>query len=143
MSGNFLCPPSDAERRERYRVRVLEAPSLGAAGIGHGAPGARELLSWDAVERVLVAEVGEPEGVRTIVCDLVTGASGGVLVVHRLDADPGEAAMALARDLESGLGPQRATAALKSLAADGLATRWFPDLRAFEEDALSEFEQGE
>lgn len=141
MPRDFLRPPSDTERRSRYRVRVLEAPSLEVAGIGHGAPGARELLSWDDVERVLVAEVGEPEGVRTIVCDLVRRAFGGGYKAHRLDADPGEAAQALARGLEAGLGP-RSSAALKSLAGDGLATRWYPDLAAFEEQALAELEQG-
>jgi len=141
MPRDFLRPPSEAERRSRYRVRELEAPSLEAHGIGHGSADARELLSWDDVERVVVAEVGEPEGVRTIVCDLVRRAFGGGFKAHRLDADPGEAAQALARGLEAGLGP-RASAGLKSLAGDGLATRWYPDLAAFEEEALAELERG-
>jgi hypothetical protein len=139
MAGNFLKPPSDSERRSRYRVRVLEAPSLEAGGIGHGRPDARELLSWDDVERVVVAEVGEPEGVRTIVCDLVRRAFGGGYKAHRLDADPGDAAQALAKGLEAGLGA-RASVALKSLAGDGLATRWCPDLGIFEEEALAELD---
>ena len=64
----------------------------------------------------MVAEVGEPEGVRTIVCDLVRRAFGGGYKAHRLDADPGDAAQALARGLEAGLGSGAASVALKSLA---------------------------
>ena len=135
---NFLRPPTDAERRARYPVRVLEQPRIEAGGVVHGPAGARELLAWSAVAHVVVAEVGEPEGVRTVVCDLITRGDG--LLVHRLDAEPGEAAIALARGLERGLGARRAPAALKSLAADGLASRWHPDLRSFEEEALEEIE---
>lgn len=134
---NFLRPPTDAERRARYPVRVLESPRLEPGGIAHGPASARELLDWGKVERVVVAEVGEPEGVRTIVCDLI-GTSGGGTAVHRLDAEPGDSAIALARALERGIGSARAPASLKSLAADGLATRWFPDLQSFEEAALEE-----
>lgn len=140
MPGSFLQPPSDAERHQRYPVRVLEAPALEATGVAHGPAGARERIGWDALERVIVAEVGEPEGVRTIVCDLLARGAGGRLVAHRLDAEPGDAALALARGLERGIGAARAPAALKSLAGDGLATRWFPDLRTFEEAALAELD---
>jgi len=138
---NFLQPPSDAERRARYPVRVLEAPLLEPSGVAHGPSAARELLEWGKVERVVIAEVGEPEGVRTIVCDLI-GRSDGATAVHRLDAEPGDAAIALARALERGIGVARAPASLKSLAGDGLATRWFPDLRSFEEAALEELGAG-
>jgi hypothetical protein len=138
---SFLQPPTDAERRARYPVRVLESPRLAPDGVAHGPEAARELLEWGRVERVVVAEVGEPEGVRTIVCDLI-GSSGGAYAVYRLDAEPGEAAIALARALERGIGSARAPLALKSLAGDGLATRWFPDLRSFEEAALEELGGG-
>lgn len=134
---NFLRPPTDAERHARYPVRVLESPRLEPDGVAHGPASARELLGWDEVERVVVAEVGEPEGVRTIVCDLI-GSRDGAPVVSRLDAEPGDAAIALARALERGIGSARAPGSLKSLAADGLATHWYPDLRSFEEAALEE-----
>jgi hypothetical protein len=134
---NFLRPPTDAERRARYPVQVLESPRLDPSGVAHGPASARELLVWGKVERVMIAEVGEPEGVRTIVCDLIGRSERGPSV-YRLDAEPGESAIAMARALERGIGPARVPAALKSLAADGLATRWFPDLRSFEEAALEE-----
>src|SRR5262245_56752633 len=136
---NFLRPPTDAERRARYPVRVLEAPRLDPPGVAHGPASARALLAWGDVERVVVAEVGEPEGVRTIVCDLICRL-GGAPAVYRLDAEPGDAAIALARAIEKGLGPRRAPPALKSLAADGLAPRWCPDLPTFEEEALEELD---
>jgi hypothetical protein len=140
MRPNFLRPPSDAERAERYPVRLLEAPSFEAAGLRHGRPPSRALLAWSDVARVAVAEVGEPEGVRTVVYDLITLPASGV-AVWRMDADPGEAARALARQLETALGPGRAPPALKNLASDGVATLWYPDLRAFEEDCLAELER--
>jgi hypothetical protein len=76
-----------------------------------------------------------------VVYDLICRKASDI-AVFRLDAEPGEAAMALARQLEAALGHGRASAALKSLSADGLATLWYPDLRAFEEDSLAELERG-
>jgi hypothetical protein len=140
MGRNFLRPPTEAERRARYPVRVLVAPSLEAGGVSHGPAAARELLAWREVAQVAIAEVGEPEGVRTVVYDLICRPESGI-AVFRLDADPGEAAMALARQLEAALGSERTSAALKGLAADGLATLWFPDLQAFEEESLAELER--
>jgi hypothetical protein len=141
MRRNFLRPPSEAERHARYPVRVLVAPSVEPGGVSHGPPAARELLAWREIEQVAIAEVGEPEGVRTVVYDLICRKASDI-AVFRLDAEPGEAAMALARQLEAALGHGRASAALKSISADGLATLWYPDLRAFEEDSLAELERG-
>jgi hypothetical protein len=50
----------------------------------------RALLRWADVLGAVAAEVGEPEGVRTIVFDLLARASRGGLVAVRLDAEPGE-----------------------------------------------------
>jgi len=75
--------------------------------------------------------VGEPEGVRTVVFDLVGASDGESWPVWRLDAEPGEAAMELARAIESCLGSERAAPSIKSLATDGIASRWFPDLESF------------
>lgn len=137
---NFLRPPTDAERRRRYPVRVLVAPGFEPDGVAHGPADNRQLLRWSEIAQVAVAEIGEPEGVRTVVYDLLTR-PGAAMVILRLDAEPGEAATATARALEAGIGSARASAALKSLAADGLSAHWFPDLRAFEEDCLAELER--
>ena len=79
---------------------------------------------------------------RTIVCDLIGRSDGGSSRSIASTPSPGDAAIALARALERGLGIARAPARLKSLAADGLATRWCPDLRSFEEAALEELGAG-
>ena len=110
MHPDFLRPPSDAERHARYPVRVLVLPSFEPGGVSHGPPAARELLSWGEIAQVGVAEVGEPEGVRTVVYDLVTRTQAGI-AVWRLDAEPGEAAMDVARLLSprsSARAPRRA-----------------------------------
>ena len=119
-----------------YRLQLLEEPRVSAAGIEHGPLPCRQLLYWRDVVGALAAEVGEPEGVRTIVFDLLAQTRGGCVAV-RLDADPGEAASAVAQVVAAALG-ERARPSIKSLAFDGVATLWFPDLESFEETASFE-----
>lgn len=121
-----------------YRVELLESPVATPEGVTHGSRGARSLLPWSEVRWAVAAEVGEPQGVRTIVFDLVSRSSDGEWRAHRLDAEPGEDAMALARVVERGLGAGRKVPSIRSLAADGIPARWYPDLPSFEEDAFEE-----
>jgi hypothetical protein len=120
-----------------YRLQLLEEPSVSRAGIEHGPQLGRELLHWRDVLGAVAAEVGEPEGVRTIVFDLLAQASRGQRVALRLDVEPGEPAAALAQVIAAALG-ERARASIKSLAADGIPSLWFPDLESFEEVASGE-----
>jgi hypothetical protein len=131
MSDSFQSPIGSAA----YRVHLLGDPEVCAGGVSHREAGRRPLLPWSRVRHAIAAEVGEPEGVRTIVFDLVVRESGG-WVAYRLDAEPGEAAMELAQNIERSLGAGCASASLKSLATDGIPTRWFPDLESFEEEAV-------
>src|SRR6266850_797850 len=119
-----------------YRLQLLEDPQLSAAGIEHGPEQGRQLLRWRDVVGALAAEVGEPEGVRTIVFDLLAQTRGGRVAV-RLDAEPGEPASAVAQTVAAGIG-DRARPSIRNLAADGVATLWFPDLASFEETASAE-----
>lgn len=126
-----------------YCVELLENPAATPGGVTHGAEARRALLPWADVCWAIAAEIGEPEGVRTIVFDLVTRRArddgrDDEWQVRRLDAEPGEDAIALARLVEQGLGADRKASSIKSLATDGIPTRWYPDLQAFEEDALAE-----
>jgi hypothetical protein len=129
--------PSRDEVCARYRVRTLERARLGADGVSHCEGGVGRALAWASVRRVLAAEVGEPQGVRTVVFDLVVGASGGAFEVVRFDAEPGEAAVAAARLLARHLPVERLAASIKSLAHDDLVGEWYPDLETFEEAALA------
>ena len=128
----------DPRRREPrpYQSIVLEEPRLGAAGVEHGPQSFRELVRWRDVRGAVAAEVGEPEGVRTIVFDLLARTSAGRIAL-RLDAEPGEPAAALARAIAAAIG-ERARPSIKSLAVDGTPTLWFPDLAEFEEAARRE-----
>ena len=125
-----------------YRVELLENPAVTPEGVTHGPTAGRALLPWSEVCWAIAAEIGEPEGVRTIVFDLLTrrGDDGDddCWQVRRLDAEPGEDAIALARLVEHGLGAERKVSSIKSLATDGIPTRRYPDLLSFEEDALAE-----
>ena len=121
-----------------YRVRLLGDPRLAEGGVSHREGDGRLLLAWAAVQRAIAAEVGEPQGVRTIVFDLVVALEGADCTVCRLDAEPGQDAVALARVIAEGIGPERASASIKSLVTDGLPNRWYPDLDAFEESVREE-----
>jgi hypothetical protein len=133
--SQFLCPVTDEERQARYRVCILHAPAAGALGVAHEEDGLPALLPWSRVKRAIAAEVGEPEGVRTIVFDLVVEDRGG-FCVYRLDAEPGEEAMNLARAIDRALDSDRRCPTIKSVATDGIPAAWHPDLRSFEEKAL-------
>lgn len=136
-----MADPTDADRREadrvRYPIRLLEQPQIGSRGVRHRTAGAPALLRWELVRHAVAAEIGEPEGVRTIVFDLIAEAPGGSLVAHRMDAEPGQQAMEAARALAARLAPDACGASLKSLATDGIPSRWYPDLESFENDALA------
>lgn len=119
-----------------YRVEVLRDPELGPDGIEHGGAGGRRCLAWNAVAAAVAAEVGEPQGVRAIVFDLVCREGDG-WAAARLDAEPGEEASQLARALDTALG-DAARPSIKSLATDGIPTRWYPDLESFEEGTRRE-----
>jgi hypothetical protein len=120
-----------------YRLQLLEEPRIMRAGIEHGPEQGRELLQWRDVLGAVAAEVGEPEGVRTIVFDLLARAGRAGRVALRLDAEPGQPATAVAQVIAVAIG-ERARPSITSLAFDGVATLWFPDLETFEEVASGE-----
>jgi len=103
------------------------------SGILHGVGDEQRLLRWEEVCFAVAAEVGEPEGVRTIVFDLVLGRDAQGWRVSRLDAEPGSDAEEIARAIHAGVGPQQRGPSIKSLASDGVPSWWYADLEGFEE----------
>jgi hypothetical protein len=132
--------------QRRYRVEVLPDRLLGERGIAYGDPAHRSLLQWSVVQRALAAEVGEPEGVRTIIFDLVVDRislpEGMTFAIRRLDAEPGEEAMAVARAIQTALGPEDVAPSIKSLAAEGVPSLRYQDLEEFEAAALESLSDG-
>jgi hypothetical protein len=125
----------------RYPARVLDRPEITPGGVCCEESGAIELLPWYRVLWVIAAEVGEPQGVRTIVFDLLIEAPNGDVHIQRLDAEPGSDALELAREVARGVGKDRLSPSLKCLATDGLPARWYPDLESFEEEAIAELRE--
>jgi len=125
---------------ERYRVQALVNPELCESGVAHGDPENPEFVEWAAIRWALAAEIGEPEGVRIIIFDLVVdripGPSGNAFEIRRLGAEPGEEAMKLASAIERALAPQFSAPSIKSLAAEGTPSRWYQSLEEFESAAL-------
>lgn len=124
-----------------YPARVLDRPEVTPGGVCHEVDGAIELLPWYRVVWVIAAEIGEPQGVRTIVFDLLIEEPNGAVHIQRLDADPGSDAFELARGVARGVHKNRMSPSLKSLATDGLPARWYPDLQSFEEEAIGELRE--
>mgnify|MGYP001822848488 CR=1 FL=1 len=104
-SLNFL--PSRDEVRARYSVRLLAGAQATERGVVHQEGAAERLLEWGEVDWVLAAEVGEPQGVRTVVFDLVVDGGAGSFAVCRFDAEPGEDAVAVARAIAGALPAER------------------------------------
>ena len=127
-------------RRGRYRVQLLANPEIRESGIAHGNPADPNVVEWTEVHWALAAEVGEPEGVRAIIFDLVvgriSGPDGSAFEIRRLSAEPGEEAMELASALARALAPQFSAPSIKSLAAEGTTSRWYQNLEELESAAL-------
>lgn len=144
-SGSIKARPGLADHLgmatpDSLQIELLRMAEERDGAIYHEASGVRERLDLSRVQHAVAAEVGEPEGIRTVVFDLLLDGPGGR--VWRLDADPLVGAMELARAIERSIGKERCAASLLSLATDGLTTQSFPDLHSYEEEVLSSLERG-
>jgi hypothetical protein len=126
------------EPASRYQADVLAWADVGEHGVSYLNGGRRELLQWASVLHALAAEVGEPEGVRTVVFDLVVERKHDECVVMRFDAEPGLDAQEVAMQIAASVGRERCSRSLTALAAEGQASRQVPDLDALAEAALAE-----
>ena len=90
------------------------------------------------MERVLVAEVGEPEGVRTVIFDLVVERKRDECLVFRFDADPTEDARRVAETVRLQLEGSAISPSLHELVDEGISTRKYPDLDILAEASLAE-----
>jgi len=122
----------------RYRVEVLPWAEVGPDGIAFSEGSEQRTLPWNRILHALAAYVGEPEGVCTIVFDLLVERKETECLVCRFDADPGEPARSVARALLDGLGRGRCSRSLADLAAEGAPTRSYADLDSLAEASLEE-----
>lgn len=120
----------------RARIVVLPEAAAEARGIVYRRGAEPFLLAWSRVDAAHSAEVGEPEGVQTVIFDLVL--AGRPDARCRLDADPGEPARRLAEAIVRGIGRTRCSASLRAVALEGYATRSYPDLDSYEDDVPEE-----
>jgi hypothetical protein len=121
-----------------YRVEVLPWAEVGSGGIVYREGPEPATLPWSRVLHALAAYVGEPEGVCTIVFDLVVERKEAECLVCRFDADPGASAQTVARTLLDRLGRGRCSRSLADLAAEGVPTRSYADLDSLAEASLEE-----
>jgi len=124
----------------RYRVEVLPWAEIGPDGVAFREAGESRSLPWRRVLHALAAHVGEPEGVSTVVFDLVVERKETECLVFRFDADPGESAQAVAQTLIEQLGRERCSRSLRELAAEGVPTRMYADLETLAAGSLEDLE---
>jgi hypothetical protein len=123
---------SDLDDPTTYRVEVLSAPVATRQGIEYRVGEGEEILPWEQVEFAIAAMVGEPEGVCTIVFDLLIEASEAEFRVCRLDADPAEAAIPLSIAITDHLGRERCGASVQAMVKEGSTGLWYSDVESFE-----------
>lgn len=128
-------PDSQAQVPSRARVHRLPGAKPTERGVLYRRGSESFLLAWNRVQRAFAAEVGEP-GSRRAVFDLAIETTGPECVLCRLDADPGEEAMLVAKAIEVALGDDRCNPCVHSLADSGLGCRHYPDLEIFTESVL-------
>jgi hypothetical protein len=129
-------PPRE-EVRARYRVELLGDAVAAERGVLHREGGEDRILPWSEVRRVVASEVGEPQGVRTMIFDLVVGFGNEEFRIRRFDAAPGQDAVEAAELMARHVPGEFLCASIKALTTDGLPLEWHPDLESFEESALA------
>ncbi|HVS12110.1 MAG TPA: hypothetical protein VMS76_19775 [Planctomycetota bacterium] len=127
---------AEPEIPSRYRVYRLPGAKPTERGVLYRRGRQRYLLAWPRVKRAFAADVGGPGEPQLTVFDLAIQVIGSECVVCRLDAEPGEQAMRVARAIQLALGPQACSPCIRALALDGVATSAYPDLDVFSESAL-------
>jgi len=128
--------PAVSEVPSRYRVHLLPGAKPTERGVLYRRGSQGLLLAWGRVERAFAAEVGESEGERSIAFDLAVEVSGPVCVICRMEAEPGEEAIRVARAIQLGVGSENCNPCVKSLADCGVASLTFPDTETFGEAML-------
>lgn len=123
---------------DRYRVELLPWAEVRRDGVAYREGDETRVLGWERVVVALAAHVGEPEGVSTVVFDLVVERKDAECLVRRFDADPGEAAQGVARTLLEKLGRTRCSRSLAELAAEGVPSRSYADLDGLAAGSLAE-----
>lgn len=119
-----------------WTIWVVSRPALDAAGVDLEWEGRRHQVDWTAVERAFAAEVGEPEGVRAVVFDLLWSDAPEGPAVLRFSVDPSEGPKSPAQQLVDSLGEARCSVSLRSLAREGQASDRFSHLDLLDEALL-------
>jgi len=137
MSNSLPFLPTREEVRARYRVELLGDAVAAERGVLHRVGGEDRILPWSEVRRVVASEVGEPQGVRTMIFDLLVGYGNDAFRIRRFDAAPGQDAVEAAQLMARQVPGEFLCATIKALTTDGLPLEWHPDLESFEESALA------
>ncbi len=132
MASATAAPPSCRE----WTIWVVSRPALHGAGVDLEWEGCRHQVVWPAVQRAFAAEVGEPEGVRAVVFDLLWSDAPEGPTVVRFSVDPSEGPKRPAQQLVDSLGEARCSVSLRCLAREGQASDRFSHLDLLDEALL-------
>ncbi len=132
---------ADSNYRE-WTIWVVSRPVLGADAVTLEWEGRLHTLDWSAVVRSFAAEVGEPEGVRTVVFDLVWADAPEGPAVVRFSVDPSEGPKRPAQQLVDSLGDARCSASLRCLAREGQPSDRYSHVDLLDEALLESLSAG-
>lgn len=128
--------PSPACRE--WTIWVVPQPGLDLRGISLEWDGSKYEIEWGEIGRAFAAEVGEPDGIRAVVFDLVWNDGPDGAVMLRFSVDPSDGPKHPAQLFVDSLGGWRCSASLQSLARDGRATDRFSHVDALDEALLEQ-----
>lgn len=131
-------PDDPVAASARYRVELLAWAELQPDGIAFRSGVETQVLRWDRVLHALAAQVGEPEGVSTVVFDLVVERKEAECLVRRFDADLGDTARDAARQLVQALGREHCSRSLLALADEGVPAHSYEDLESLAAGSLED-----
>ena len=129
------CPRRDSTGE--WTIWVVHQPGLSARSLSIEWEGDRYEIDWSEIEKALAAEVGEPEGVRAVIFDLVWPAAPPGAAILRFSIDPSDGPKRPAQLLLEALGESRCSGSLLGLAREGRPTARFSHLDQMD-DALAE-----
>ncbi len=119
-----------------WTIGVIPAPHLAPTGIELEWQDRHCVIAWEDVAHAFAAEVGEPEGIRAVVFDLMCTAEVTGAVLLRFSVDPSDGPKGPAQRLVEVLGPKRCSHSLQAVAREGCATDRYSHLDQLDEAQL-------
>lgn len=133
-----MASPHQSDRYREWTICLIAAPCFDGEGFQVDWEGVPRRVPWDELSGAFAAEVGEPEGVRAVVFDLLCTSSFCGAALLRFSVDPSEGPKRPAQAIVENLGSKHCSASLQALAREGCATDCYSHLDLLDEALLEQ-----